>query len=70
MTTVDVTPIDKSDLEAKLREIEGVVTDVEDDALTNVKVIAAGVALVVVAVVAYSIWRRKRNKIRIEVYKL
>jgi hypothetical protein len=74
MTTPDETPemaaIDKSDLEAKLREIEGVVTEVEDEAIANAKVVAVGVALVVVGLVAYGIWRHKRNKIRIEVYKL
>lgn len=74
MTTPDETPevaaIDKSDLEAKLREIEGVVTEVEDEAIANVRVVAVGVALVVVGLVAYGIWRHKRNKIRIEVYKL
>jgi hypothetical protein len=69
-STRDVTPVDKSDLEAKLREIEGVVTDVEDEAIANVKVVAVGVALVVVGLVAYGIWRHKRNKFRIEVYKL
>lgn len=74
MTRPDETPevaaIDKSDLEAKLREIEGVVTEVEDEAIANAKVVAVGVALVVVGLVAYGIWRHKRNKIRIEVYKL
>ena len=74
MTTPDETPevaaIDKSDLEAKLREIEGVVTEVEDEAIANAKVVAVGVALVVVGLVAYGIWRHKRSKIRIEVYKL
>jgi hypothetical protein len=74
MTTPDETPevgtIDKSDLEAKLREIEGVVTEVEDEAMANAKVVAVGVALVVVGLIAYGIWRHKRNKIRIEVYKL
>ena len=68
--TSEVAAIDKSDLEAKLREIEGVVTEVEDEAIANVRVVAVGVALVVVGLVAYGIWRHKRNKIRIEVYKL
>lgn len=62
--------IDKADLEAKLREIEGVVTEVEDEAIGNAKLIAVGVAVAVVGLVAYGIWRHKRNKIRIEVYKL
>jgi len=74
MTTHDSvepdTSIDKADLEAKLREIEGVVTDVEDEVLGDAKLIAVGVAVVLVGLVAYGIWRHKRNKIRIEVYKL
>ncbi|MGI9586011.1 MAG: hypothetical protein ACR2N7_10520 [Acidimicrobiia bacterium] len=74
MTTENAVPtdteIDKADLEAKLREIEGVVTEVEDEAIGNAKLIAVGVAVAVVGLVAYSIWRHKRNKIRIEVYKL
>lgn len=67
--TQEPTQIDKSDLEAKLREIEGVVLDVEETGKTNAAVIAVGVAVVVVSIVAYGIWRSRRNKIRIEVYR-
>lgn len=67
--TQEPTQIDKSDLEAKLREIEGVVLDVEETGKTNAAVIAVGVAVVVVSIVAYGIWRSRRNRIRIEVYR-
>ena len=64
-----MTKLDKSDLEAKLREIEGVVTEIEDDARSNARtvVIVAGVA--VISIVALMIWRSRRSKIRVEVYK-
>ena len=61
-------PIDRSDLEAKLREIEGVVVDVEDEARSKGAIVAIGVTVVVVGLVAFSIWRRRRNRIRVEVY--
>ena len=67
--TQEPTQIDKSDLEAKLREIEGVVLDVEESSKTNAAVIAVGVAVVVVGIVAFGIWRSRRNKIRVEVYR-
>lgn len=65
-----MTEIDKSDLEAKLREIEGVVIDAEEEARMNATWIAIGVGVAVVGLVAFSIWRSRRNKIRVEVYKL
>lgn len=68
--TQEPTPIDKSDLEAKLREIEGVVRDVEESNKTKAAVIAVGVAVVVVGVVAFGIWRSRRKRIQIEVYKI
>lgn len=68
--TQEPTPIDKSDLEAKLREIEGVVLDVEESNKTKAAVIAVGVAVVVVGVVAFGIWRSRRKRIQIEVYKI
>ena len=70
MTTNETPPIDKSDLEAKLREIEGVVVDVEEEVQSKGTVVAIGVAVVVVGLVAYGIWRRRRNRIRVEVYHL
>jgi len=65
-----MTSIDKSDLEAKLREIEGVVLDAEDTARTRAVIIAAGVAVVVVGIVAMSMWRSRRSRIKVEVYRL
>ncbi len=70
MTDAQSSRIDKSDIEAKLREIEGVVTDVETEARTQVRLVAVGIAVVVVGLVAYSIWRRRHNKVRVEVYTL
>ncbi len=63
-----MTSIDRTDLEAKFREIEGVVTDVEDEARSNALavVVVAGIAIGIVALV---LWRTRRSKIRIEVYK-
>ncbi|MEN8040825.1 MAG: hypothetical protein ABFR95_04920 [Actinomycetota bacterium] len=60
--------VQKADLEAKLREIEGVVTDVEDDAKSNARTIVLVVGAVAVGVVALTIWRSRRSKIRVEVY--
>ncbi len=65
-----MTQIDKSDLEAKLREIEGVVTDAADETGSRAKWIVAGAAVIVTGLVVYSIWRSKKNKIRVEVYQL
>lgn len=65
-----MTHIDKSDLEAKLREIEGVVIDVEDETATRARWIAVGAAAVVVGLVVYGVWRSRRSKIRVEVYQL
>ncbi len=65
-----MTQIDKSDLEAKLREIEGVVTDAADETSSKAKWVAVGAAVVVTGLIVYSVWRSKRNKIRVEVYQL
>ena len=65
-----MTEIDKADLEAKLREIEGVVLDTEEEAKGKAVIIGAAVAVAVVGLIAYSIYRSRRNKIRVEVYKL
>jgi hypothetical protein len=60
--------VEKTDLEAKLREIEGVVTDVEREAKSNALIIGVVTGVVVVGFVAFSIWRSRRNRIRGEVY--
>ncbi len=64
-----MTAIDKSDLEGKLREIEGVVTDFEEEAKSKAKVIAVVAGVAVVGVVAYMVWKSRHPKIRVEVYK-
>ncbi len=61
--------IDKADLEAKLAEIEGVVTDVGSEARSNVRLVVVGAA-VVVGLVAFAVWRSRRSKVRVEVYRL
>ena len=60
--------VDKVDLEAKLREIEGVVTDVEQEARSNALLIGVVVGVVVVSVVAFSVWRSRHRRIRVEVF--
>ena len=64
-----MTDINKADLEAKLREIEGVVTDVEEEARSNMMTVAVVAGVAVVAVVAFMVWKSRRSKIRVEVYK-
>jgi hypothetical protein len=61
--------ISRDDLEGKLREIEGVVVETEEGAKQNVAFIVGGVAVVVVALIAYGIWRSRRRRIHIEVYQ-
>ena len=61
--------ISRDDLEGKLREIEGVVVETEDEARKNVGLIVGGAVVVVVALVAYGIWRSRRRRIHVEVYQ-
>jgi len=60
--------VEKADLEAKLREIEGVVTDVEQEARSNAVLLGVIVGAVVVGLVVLSVWRSRRNRIRVEVF--
>ncbi len=60
--------VDKADLEAKLREIEGVVTDVEQEARSNAMLFGVIAAVVVVGIVAFSVWRSRSSRIRVEVF--
>lgn len=60
--------VQKADLEAKLLEIEGVVTDVEEEAKSSVVKVAVVAGVVVVGLVAFAIWRSRRSRIRVEVY--
>lgn len=64
------TEINRADLEAKLREIEGVVLEVEEETRSRRRLIVAGAVVVVVGVVAFGMWRRRNNRIRVEVYHL
>jgi len=61
--------ISRDDLEGKLREIEGVVVETEDEARQNIGLVIGGAVVVVVALVAYGIWRSRRRRIHIEVYQ-
>lgn len=60
--------VQKADLEAKLREIEGVVTDVEEEAKSNAVTVAVVAGVVVLGIVAFAVWRSRQSKIRVEVY--
>jgi hypothetical protein len=61
--------ITRDDLEGKLIEIEGVVVETEEGARQNVGLIVSGAVVVVVALIAYGIWRSRRRRIHIEVYQ-
>ena len=61
--------ISRDDLEGKLREIEGVVVETEDEARKNAGLLIGGAVVVVVALVAYGIWRSRRRRIHIVVYQ-
>jgi cell division protein FtsB len=63
-----MTTVDRSDLEAKLREIEGVVTETEEEVRNRGRLIIAGVAVVAVVLVGYAVWRMRRKPIQVEVY--
>lgn len=63
-----MTPVDRSDLEAKLREIEGVVTETEEEVRSRGRLIVAGVAVAAVVLIGYAVWRMRRKPIQVEVY--
>ncbi len=60
--------VQRADLEAKLREIEGVVTDVEDKARSNAVMVGIIAGAVVVGIIAFSVWRSRHSRIRVEVF--
>jgi hypothetical protein len=62
--------ISRDDLESKLREIEEVVTETESDVRSRAPYLIAGVTVVVVLAIAYSVWRSRRRRIRVEVYRI
>ena len=61
--------VTRNELESKLRDIEDVVVTTEDDAKQNVGIVVGVAVVVVVAIVAYGIWRSRRKRIHIEVYQ-
>ena len=61
--------INRDDLEGKLREIEGVVVETEEEAKQNVGLVIGGAVVVVVALIAFGVWRSRRRRIHIEVYQ-
>lgn len=61
--------IHRDDLEAKLREIDEVVSESGEEAKKNSRIIVVGAVVVVVALVAYGVWRSRRRRIHIEVYQ-
>jgi len=61
--------VTRDELESKLRDIEEVVVTTEDEAKQNIRVVVGVAVVVVVALVAYGIWRSRRRRIHIEVYE-
>ncbi len=60
--------VQRADLEAKLREIEGVIIEVEEEAKSNALTVAVVAGVVVVGLIALAVWRSRRSGIRVEVY--
>jgi hypothetical protein len=61
--------VTRDELEAKLRDIEDVVVTTEDEAKQNVGLVVGVAVVVVVAIVAYGIWRSRRKRIHIQVFQ-
>ncbi len=61
MTATHATPIDRGQLEAKFRELQGEVTETTESAKSTLVTVGA-VALVVVIAVAFLAGRRKGRK--------
>ena len=61
--------INRDDLEGKLREIECVIVETEEEAKQNVGLVIGGAVVVVVALIAFGVWRSRRRRIHIEVYQ-
>jgi len=60
--------IEREDLERKFREVEDTIVAAEEDVRDRSVLVAVGIAAVVVGLVAFSIWRARRRRIRVEVY--
>ena len=58
--------ITPADLESKLQEIEEVTVGREGTPRAKATVVVA--VVVVTAIIAYSIWRRQRRRIKVEVF--
>lgn len=61
MTATHATPIERGDLEAKLRELQGGVTETTESAKTTLLTVGAVVAVGVIAI-AFLAGRRKGKK--------
>jgi 1-aminocyclopropane-1-carboxylate deaminase/D-cysteine desulfhydrase-like pyridoxal-dependent ACC family enzyme len=61
MTAIHATPIERGDLEAKLRELQGEVTDTTESAKTTLLTVGAVIAVGVIAI-AFLAGRRKGKK--------
>ena len=59
--------ISRRDLETNLREIEDTVVDTGDEVRSKAALIAVGVVTVVVVIIVWSVVRRRRGRIRVEV---
>jgi hypothetical protein len=62
--------VEKSDLEAKLREIQGVIDETTAAARTPAIAIGIGLALLLVLVFLSGRRRGKRGAARVEIYRL
>lgn len=61
MTATQATPIERDDLEAKLRELQGGVNDTKESAASMLVTVGAVVAVGVIAI-AFLVGRRKGKK--------
>jgi len=61
MTATQATPIERDDLEAKLRELQGEVNDTKESA-TSMLLTVGAVAAVGVIAIAFLVGRRKGKK--------
>ena len=43
--------------------------ETEDEAKKNIRLYVAGATVIVIAIVAYSMWRSSRRRIHVEVYQ-
>ena len=60
--------VSKEQLEAKFREVEETVGRAEEELVGKGTIVAVVAVAAVVGIVAYSVWRARRRRIRVEVY--